>query len=130
MITDAISQHESYSPTDGEDNRQPRTRPATLREQTGEIYGKQRLHKPVLSRAVANDGKDSIPRHALSMECAWFIATRNCWKSLGAMIYVRAGQRANLRTAAFGGGLFDGARRDHFFQRLATTTLRGRLSPL
>src|SRR5258707_9539940 len=85
MFTNARSQREPTAHRtvqNCKDNRQRRTRRATLRQQTGEIYGKQRLHKPVLSRRVANDGKDSLPRHPSSVERAWFIATRNCWKSL------------------------------------------------
>jgi hypothetical protein len=46
--------------------------------------------------------------------------TRNCWKNLGATILAHAVPHGNSEIAAFGSGNYDGARRNHFFQRIDT----------
>ena len=90
----------------------------TLASQTGERYAKQHLHQPVLSRRAVSGEKDSLPRRTLSVDCVLFTPTKSCWKNLAATIRALASLAGSSRTAAFGGGLYDGSLRNYFFQEL------------
>jgi hypothetical protein len=50
------------------------------------------------------------------------MSTKSYWKNWAEMIRAPAGPGVNLRNAVFGAGLYDGARRDHFFQRVERDT--------
>jgi len=50
------------------------------------------------------------------VDCVSFTPTKNCWKNLAATIRALAGLGISSRTAAFGGGLYDGSLRNYFFQ--------------
>ena len=93
----------------------------TLTSQTGEHYANQHLHQPVLSGPAVNGGKDSLRRRTSNVDCASSIPTKSCWKNLAATIRAPAGLAVSSRTAAFGGGLYDGSARNYFFQRIEGT---------
>jgi hypothetical protein len=44
--------------------------------------------------------------------------TKNSWKNLAVTIRVLAGPGAGSKSVVFGVGLYDGSRRNHFFQRI------------
>ena len=48
--------------------------------------------------------------------CVSFTPTKSCLKNLAAMIRALADLEASSKTAVFGEGLHDGARRNYFFQ--------------
>jgi len=81
-------------------------------------------HQPILlSSAAVSDEKDSHRKPTSRPVSASFTAIRNCRRSSAATTPAHAVQAAAFKNCCLKTGSYDGERRNHFFQRLAVSSV-------
>jgi hypothetical protein len=73
-----------------------------------------------LSRSLANDGRDSLPRPESNAGRASLAATKSSARSSVAMTHAPASLGGDFKNCCMLSGEFDGSDRHHFFQRVTT----------